>query len=447
MLQMECRHADTVGMTDPVIAALRSALSALPEQTGSDARALRLHLGSQLTNRGKPEEALAEIELILASDPADTEALALAVPIATALGDPRAPGWNAVLSALRPAVPPPPNRGSAPPAEVPPPVTTEPGEPIAVPTEGPGSDDGYDEFDEYDEFLMDAIRDDRRNRVRLSDVGGMTAVKAQLERSFFAPIRNPAMQAAYGLKATGGLMLYGPPGCGKTFLARAIAGELDANFMSLGLHEVLDMWIGSSEKQLHQLFETARGRAPTVLFFDEVDAIGQKRSAHNSSGMRNVVAQLLSEMDGVAADNDGVYFIGATNAPWDVDPALRRPGRFDRAVAVLPPDAQARAAILEYHLRDRPAEGVSVNEIAGRTAGFSGADLKLVCDSAVEVAMEKAMKSGTVEPVTQRLMVKAAKAIKPSIGPWLETARNYVTFANQDGVYDDLATYLDSKRR
>ena len=421
-------------MSDPVIDALRAALAAIPDQGGMDALALRAHLGAELLRRDRPKEALVESEAVLATDPANLEALETAAASGMATGDSRTQAWQSLLKALRPPVSP-----KVEPAEI---VEDSP---ARVPSEGSLDGSTYDEFDEFDEFLMDTIRDDRKNRIRLEDVGGMTGVKAQLERSFFGPIRNPELQAAYGLTASGGLLLYGPPGCGKTFLARAIAGELDAHFMSLGLHDVLDMWIGNSEKQLHQLFETAREKAPTVLFFDEVDAIGQKRSSHNSSGMRNVVAQLLSEMDGVTSTNEGVYFIGATNAPWDVDPALRRPGRFDRAVAVLPPDPEARGSILQYHLRDRPAEGIDISEIATKTAGFSGADLRLVCETAVEVAMQKAMKTGKVEPVTQRLMMKAAKSVKPSVRPWLDTAKNYVTFANADGQYDELATYLAGK--
>ncbi len=434
-LQLCGRWVDTACMTDPVIDALQTALASLPDPGGPDALALRLHLGSELANRSRMREALAEAEAVLSVDPANVLGLNLAVRIGTELGEPRVEAWTALLEALSPATAPEPSESDEPSARM----------PTAIRSEGPADGERYEDFDEFDEFLMDTIRDDRRNRIRLADVGGMSGVKAQLERSFFGPIRNPEMQAAYGLTASGGLLLYGPPGCGKTFLARAIAGELDANFMNLGLHDVLDMWIGNSEKQLHQLFETAREKAPSVLFFDEVDAIGQKRSSHNSSGMRNVVAQLLSEMDGMSGTNEGVYMIGATNAPWDVDAALRRPGRFDRAVAVLPPDAQARSAILDYHLRDRPVQGVDVEAIARRTAGFSGADLRLVCESAVEDAMQRALTTGSVVPVDQKLLMKAAKSVKPSVGPWLDTARNYVTFANADGQYDDLAAYLKSK--
>ena len=194
-----------------------------------------------------------------------------------------------------------------------------------------------------------------RPSLRLADVGGMEHVKQRLELSFLGPIRNPQLASAFGATAGGGLLLYGPPGCGKTFIARAVAGEIGARFSEFGVADVLDMWTGSSERNLAEIFAAARRNAPCVLFFDEVDALGHKRShLTTSSSMRNTVNQLLSEMDSLGGRNDGVFVLGATNHPWDVDSALRRPGRFDRMLLVLPPDGPAREAILRHHLRDRP---------------------------------------------------------------------------------------------
>ena len=162
--------------------------------------------------------------------------------------------------------------------------------------------------------------------VRLADVGGLTEVKKRLEASFLAPLRNPELRALYGKSLRGGLLLYGPPGCGKTFLAKAVAGELGASFLHVSLADVLDMYIGQSERNVKELFEVARTSAPCVLFLDELDAIGGKRSLNRSSGARTTVNQLLTELDGVGSDNEGVFVLAATNHPWDVDPALRRPG-------------------------------------------------------------------------------------------------------------------------
>jgi SpoVK/Ycf46/Vps4 family AAA+-type ATPase len=276
----------------------------------------------------------------------------------------------------------------------------------------------------------------------LDDVGGMTEVKKRLNASFLAPLRNPELRNLYKKSLRGGLLLYGPPGCGKTFLARAVAGELQARFLSVSLADVLDMYIGNSEKNVKELFEVARASAPCVLFLDELDAIGQKRTLTRNSGMRTTVNQLLTELDGIGTDNEGVYVLGATNHPWDVDPALRRPGRLDRTLLVLPPDQEAREAILRYHLRDRPVENIDVRRIAKRTAGFSGADLAHICDTASEHALMSSAESGEVRMIGMADIEAALAEVRPSIGPWLETARNVALFANQSGEYDELAKYL-----
>src|SRR5690606_2704948 len=143
----------------------------------------------------------------------------------------------------------------------------------------------------------------------------------------------------------GGILMYGPPGCGKTHLARATAGQVKASFISVGIHDVLEMWIGSSEQRLHTMFEQARRQTPCVRFFDEVDALGASRSDMRQSAGRQLINQFLSELDGVKASNEGVLILAATNAPWHLDPAFRRPGRFDRIIFAPPPDAIARSSI------------------------------------------------------------------------------------------------------
>ena len=216
------------------------------------------------------------------------------------------------------------------------------------------------------------------------------------EAAFLAPLRNPELRRVYGKSLRGGLLLYGPPGCGKTFIARAVAGELGAAFLSVSVNDVLDMWIGNSERNMHEIFRTARRQAPCVVFLDELDALGGKRSRSQSSGMRNTVNQLLTELDGVdAGANEGVFVLAATNVPWDVDIALRRPGRLDRTLLVLPPDGPAREAILRYHLRERPIENVDLGKLVKATDGLSGADLAHLCEAAAESALLDSARTGT----------------------------------------------------
>ncbi|QIS23902.1 AAA family ATPase [Nocardia terpenica] len=286
-----------------------------------------------------------------------------------------------------------------------------------------------------------------RPGVTLADVGGMDAVKRQLELSLLGPLRNPELARAFGTSARGGLLLYGPPGCGKTFLASAIAGELGANFYPIEIADILDIYTGASERNLHQVFQAARRNAPCVLFIDEVDALGHKRSQMSASAtMRTVVNQLLTEMDSFTGNNDGLYILAATNHPWDVDVALRRPGRFDRMILVTLPDLGARKAILHHHLRDRPVAGIDLGAIAKRTDGFSGADLAHICTSATQLAMAESIRTGTVLPVTMRDIETALAQVRPSTGAWFESARNVVEFANNDGTYDELAKYMRDKK-
>ncbi|MDP9398514.1 MAG: ATP-binding protein, partial [Actinomycetota bacterium] len=240
-----------------------------------------------------------------------------------------------------------------------------------------------------------------------------------------------------------------PPGAWsapRPSLARAVAGEVDARFVAVSLADVLDMWIGQSERNLHDVFEQVRRAAPCVLFLDEVDAIGQKRSQLRHSAMCSTVNQLLLELDAVDASNEGVFVLAATNAPWDVDPALRRPGRLDRTLLVLPPDAAARESILRHHLSGRPVAGIDLGRLAARTEGFSGADLAHLCESAAERAMLDSAASGMVRMIGMPDLETALAELRPSTGLWFESARNVVLFANEGGAYDDLLAYMRKRK-
>src|SRR2546423_2322367 len=365
---------------DPaLLAALNEALQKDPQSVP-----LRLHLAGLLMQSGGEQAALEHYGVILVSDRANVPALDGAAQAADAVGDAaRANGYRQLLRALEGAPTPP--TPASPTAEQKRETPRE-GVPVA---QTPGDPTPWWEVE--------------WPNLRLKDVGGMEHVKRRLDIAFLGPMRNPDLRKAYGKSLRGGLLLYGPPGCGKTFIARAAAGELGASFFSVGISDVLDMYTGQSERNLARIFAEARRRAPCVLFFDELDALGQKRShlAHSSS-MRNTVNQMLSEMDSATADNDGVFVLAATNHPWDIDIALRRPGRFDRMVLVLPPDAPARAAILEYHLRQRPIANIDLGALVAATDQFSGADLAHLCETAAEHAMADSLTSGTVRMIEQR---------------------------------------------
>ncbi|MET3986936.1 AAA family ATPase [Streptomyces sp. PvR034] len=434
----------------PLIRSLRTAVAAAPDDVP-----LRLHLAEMLLAAGRPDDAVAEAAVALQYAPADADARALMVramglppagsapapapaapaPATPAAEPPAAPGfdWAAAEQELDGVVGP---RFTADAADS---DAGEDGRERPLTSEGTGADGD----------AADSPWDvDAPGTVRLADVGGMQEVKDRLEAAFLAPMRNPELRKLYGKSLRGGLLLYGPPGCGKTFIARAVAGELGASFMSISLSDILDMWIGRSEKNVHDIFETARRQAPCVVFLDELDALGAKRSRTAHSGLRNVVNQLLTELDGVGSGaHEGVFVLAATNVPWDVDIALRRPGRLDRTLLVLPPDAAAREAILRYHLRERPIEAVDLGKLAKATEDFSGADLAHVCESAAETALLDSARTGTVRMIGMKDLLAAAKQIRPSSEPWFASARNVAMFANDGGMYDDLLAYLKKKRK
>ena len=281
-----------------------------------------------------------------------------------------------------------------------------------------------------------------RPKISFADVGGMDKLKEEIRLKIIHPLEHPEVYKAYGKPIGGGILMYGPPGCGKTHLARATAGEVKASFVAVGLNDVLDMWIGNSEKNLHELFERARRSKPCVLFFDEVDALGASRSDMRHSGARHLINQFLQELDGVDASNEGVLILAATNAPWHLDSAFRRPGRFDRILFVPPPDAPARAQILRALLRGKPAQDVDVDAVAKKAEDLSGADLKGLVDRAVEAKLQEALKKGGLPPLTTKDLLAALKLSRPSTREWFATAKNHALYANQGGLYDDVLAWL-----
>ena len=423
----------------PVLESLRSAVQAMPDDVP-----LRVHLATMLMNAGLRDEAVRHVGAILQRDPGNAAALAL-----LQAPDPSARQAQATQQDVAPGHAEAPNQGQA------------PGQDLASdPEQAPGFDWSQAESDVQGllppMFVSDdpAADDDPAARafdveqtgLRLTDVAGMTEVKQRLEAAFLAPMRNPELRRLYGKSLRGGLLLYGPPGCGKTFIARATAGELGAQFMSVSFADIIDMFVGQSERNIHELFSIARRSAPCVLFLDEVDALGQKRSQLRNTPMRSAVNQLLLELDDVSAGNDGVFLLAATNHPWDVDSALRRPGRFDRTLLVLPPDRAAREAVFRFHLRERPVGGVNLARLAELTEGYSGADIAHICETSAEHALLDSVQQGTPRLIAQADLERAVGEVKPSLGPWFETARNVALYANEGGTYDDLAAYLKKRR-
>jgi len=311
---------------------------------------------------------------------------------------------------------------------------------IRLVADGPGKDDKK-------QGEPPPVGEVEKPTITFADVGGLDELKEKVRLRVLYPLKRPDLYKAFGKKVGGGLLLYGPPGCGKTFLARATAGEAGIHFVAVGIEEVLDMWLGQSEKKLHELFKTARQNAPAILFFDEVDSLGGRRSGLRHESYRTLVTQFLSELDGANGQSEGVLVIGATNAPWDVDPAFRRPGRFGEVLFVPPPDLRARVEILKLKLAGKPvAADVDVTEIARATELCSGADLDHVVQSAIETALAESLRGGAVRTISTGDLRAAQKKVKPTTLEWFSTAKNFATYANESGQFDEVLDYLKRHR-
>ncbi|MEA9986760.1 AAA family ATPase [Subtercola sp. RTI3] len=471
-------------MDEPLLSSLRRAIDSSPNDVH-----LRLHLGQLLLKSGAAAEAITMAASVLQLAPENTDARQLMTdalaypanvapspaaavdpePVPSAPIAPTTASVSAPPGALTPSPSPSPSPEADRPAAAEPartdpsaadaatPFATEHATP-AAPITPPDFDWSAAENDVHDlaqPMFVDSSPtvapgtsfDIERSVITLADVGGMKSIKDRLNAAFLAPLKNPELRKLYAKSLKGGLLMYGPPGCGKTFIARAVAGELGAHFLSVGLADILDPMLGNSEQNVHEAFELARREAPCVIFFDEIDALGQRRSQTRNSALRGTVNQLLTELDGVADQNESVFVLAATNQPWDVDPALRRPGRFDRTVLVLPPDLEARESIFRYHLQHRPVEGIELQALARASGGLSGADIAYVCEVAAERALIDSAASGTVRMITMADVQGALKEVAPSTSSWLDSARNVVLFGDDDGTYAELKAYLKKAKR
>ncbi|MGO4694080.1 26S protease regulatory subunit [Paenibacillus sp. 2TAB26] len=293
-------------------------------------------------------------------------------------------------------------------------------------------------FDNNGKDLVESEKPDET----FADVGGLEDVKKKIRMNFILPLKQPELFAAYGKEAGGSLLLYGPPGCGKTFLARAVAGEIDANFMHIELQAILGMYVGQSENNLHDIFEKARENKPCVIFIDELDAMGGSRNQMRQHHDRILVNQLLMELDGLRTFNDQVFVIGATNTPWYLDSALRRPGRFNHMIFVPPPEESERTTILQLKLAGKPLSSLDLNKISKETKHFSGADLEQIVKDAVESALERTLDIGEIQPISQDDLKKAAKNRKATTLDWFATAKNYATFSDINQDYQIVLDYM-----
>ncbi len=268
-------------------------------------------------------------------------------------------------------------------------------------------------------------------KLRFDDIAGLDDVKEQIRVKMIYPFTHPEQAKKYKVRTGGGILLYGPPGTGKTMIAKAVAGELDASFFAIAPSEILNKWVGESEKNIRKLFDAARACEKAVIFIDEVESLVPKRRDSEAGGvMQRVVPQILSELDGFdVREGQHVLFLGATNEPWNIDYAMLRPGRLDEKVHVGLPDLAARRKILELNLKDIPlGADVDLDALAGRLQGYSGADLAYLCRKVAEQKFLESVEKSSEHPIGRSDFERVLAKLRPSVSAAdLERFRRFKT--------------------
>jgi len=275
-------------------------------------------------------------------------------------------------------------------------------------------------------------------RYNFKDIAGMQEVKEQIRMKVLAPLQHPEVFKQYGKKLGGGLLLYGPPGCGKSLIAEATAGEAGLAFFNVKASDIKSKYVGETEKNISTLFESARReKNGAIIFFDEFESIGGERTKAKSHD-KGFVSHLLTEMDGVGNKDQKILIMAATNLPWEVDIALRREGRFGTTIFVCPPDFDARKKMIELNLEGRPTEKFSADVVAQMTEKFSGADIKALCERAVDIPLREFLNTGKIRKVDIGDFMDAIKKLKATTQAWFNIVRKEGINHRGDPLMDEI---------
>ena len=296
-------------------------------------------------------------------------------------------------------------------------------------------------FEDFAHYILKyggEIEEVKKPDISFKDVGNLEEVKDIIRRELIYPIKNPEIAEKFKKEIGGAILLYGPPGCGKTYIAKATAGECDVPFFNINITDILSEREGVSEKNLHYIFEKAINNAPAVLFFDEIDAIVCRRDIYGSGSEKRLVNAFLTELDGFKKAT-GLVILAATNMPWNIDPALRRAGRFTKQIFVPPPDKDAREEIFRLHTRDKPiSRNVNFKKLAELTEGYAASDIKAICDRAAEIPWEETLKGGEEREIEMDDFLQAIKEQKSSLMAWYRAAEKQLIKSGEQDIYKEL---------
>ncbi|MDE1869722.1 MAG: AAA family ATPase [Candidatus Micrarchaeota archaeon] len=280
-----------------------------------------------------------------------------------------------------------------------------------------------------------------KSNVKFADIVGMKKQKDLIHQNIVLAIKKPELLRAYGKKLGLGVLFYGPPGCGKTYFVNAIGGETGSNVIIAAINEIIDMYAGNTEKNLHRIFEQARKNTPCIIFFDEVDAMGGKRDGGGDGGgsqnfMRMAVNQFLQEMDGIEKNPEGIFIIGATNQPWDMDPALKRSGRFGESIYIPPPDYKTRKQAFMYNTRKMPLGRINFGRLARATMGFSQADIAEICDKTALIPAAEEDKTGRRRKILMRDFLQMIKQHGGTLEAWYSMVKKDIVNKTETTIVD-----------
>jgi len=277
----------------------------------------------------------------------------------------------------------------------------------------------------------------KNNLIKFDDIGGLDSLKEDIHFKIIEPLENPELFKHYKKSIGGGILVYGPPGCGKSLIARATANEVKSTFIHVKCSDLKSKYVGETEQNIAELFNTAREKQPCIIFFDEFEALGGDRTS-GQPHEKSAVAQLLTEIDGMDSKDQQILLLAATNEPWSIDSALRREGRFGKTIYIPRPDFNARKQIIRIEMTNRPIDELELNKLGELTEGLSGADIKAVCEAATDIPLRESMITKKRRKINMKDMLAGIDSTQSVMTQWFQKAREQIVMHNLEDSFKEI---------